>query len=384
VVPVSFPVYTRAPFTVANRSTVSRVFLGVDYDDGFVAWINGTEVFRSSEMPPGGPAWNTNANLHESSNGATPDFHPIRDISSSALPALVQGANVLAIGVWNSGAPFSNDLVLVPRLSINGSTLDNCPDVSNASQTDLDHDGAGDACDLDDDADGVFDVVDNCPTKSNLDQLDAEGDDVGDACDNCPTVVNGGQANDDGDKLGDACDNCPSVTNPLQENTDGDALGDACDTDDDNDGVPDATDNCPLLGNSGQQNADGDPFGDACDCSPGSAAIWSRPGEATNLRLTHNRGTGVSSLSWSAPSFTGTTAALLYDLLRSTSTSDFVGAAATCLESDGADLVATDSVTPAAGALRSFLVRAQNACPSGSGSLGTGSSGVETPGRTCP
>jgi parallel beta-helix repeat protein len=384
VAPGAFSVYTRATFSVANRAAVSRVFLGADYDDGVLAWINGVEVFRSPEMPAGAPAWNTNANLHESSNGLTPDFRPIRDVTTSALPAIVQGTNLLAIGVWNSDAPFSNDLVLVPRLSINGSTLDNCPDMSNTDQADGDHDGTGDACDLDDDADGVFDVVDNCRSKSNVNQLDADGDDVGDVCDNCPSVINTGQGNDDGDELGNACDNCASIANPLQENADGDALGDVCDPDDDNDTINDALDNCPFHANVGQQNGDGDPFGDACDCAPAQAIIWSRPGEATTLRLTHNRGTGVSTLSWAAPSFTGTTAPLVFDVLRSTASSDFVGPSATCLESDGADLGATDSATPAAGTLRAFLVRAQNTCPSGSGSLGTNSAGVERPGRTCP
>ena len=384
VTPGVFSVYTRARFNVANRAAVSRVLLGVDYDDGVLAWINGVEVFRSAEMPGGAPTWNANANLHESSNGTTPDFRPIREVTGPALPVLLQGANVLAMGVWNNGAPFSNDLVLVPRLSINGSTADNCPDVANAGQADGDGDGAGDACDLDDDADGVFDVVDNCPAKANADQLDADGDDVGDRCDNCPTLVNTGQGDDDGDGPGNACDNCPTVANPGQENADGDALGDACDPDDDNDTVDDPLDNCPLTANTGQQNADGDPFGDACDCAAASAIVWGRPGEATTLRLAHNRGTGISSLTWSAPAFSGTTAPLVYDVLRSPVPSSFVGPA-TCLESDGTDLLATDATTPPSGTLSAFLVRAQNACPAiGSGSLGSSSAGVERPGRTCP
>ena len=47
--------------------------------------------------------------------------------------------------------------------------VDNCPDVANADQVDLDQDGAGDACDSDDDGDGVVDTVDaypNDPTRS--------------------------------------------------------------------------------------------------------------------------------------------------------------------------------------------------------------------------
>ena len=36
--------------------------------------------------------------------------------------------------------------------------IDNCPTVSNASQIDTDNDGAGNACDADDDNDGMTDV----------------------------------------------------------------------------------------------------------------------------------------------------------------------------------------------------------------------------------
>jgi len=41
------------------------------------------------------------------------------DISAAGLPALVDGENILAVGVWNA-SPASDDLVLVPRLVING------------------------------------------------------------------------------------------------------------------------------------------------------------------------------------------------------------------------------------------------------------------------
>ena len=49
----SYSVYTRALFTIADLSQVQTLLLGVDYDDGYIAWINGVEVARSSEMPSG-------------------------------------------------------------------------------------------------------------------------------------------------------------------------------------------------------------------------------------------------------------------------------------------------------------------------------------------
>jgi hypothetical protein len=205
---------------------------------------------------------------------------------------------------------------------------DNCPDVANADQANNDGDSAGDACDADDDNDGVDDAIpDNCPFTVNPDQFDTDGDGLGDACDadpdgdgvfaednctlvpnpfqtdtdqdglgdacdtdddndgvlddvpdNCPTVANEEQADLDGDDIGDACDididgdsvdntvdNCPVTANTSQDNTDGDSEGDACDMDDDNDGVDDHPDNCPLIYNPDQADLDGDGEGDVCD-----------------------------------------------------------------------------------------------------------------------
>ena len=46
-----------------------------------------------------------------------------------------------------------------------------------------DADGVSDECDLDDDADGVEDLVDNCPTEPNEAQTDWDLDGEGDVCD---------------------------------------------------------------------------------------------------------------------------------------------------------------------------------------------------------
>jgi len=115
-------VYTRVEFQIAeNPMDLIDVTLGFDYDDGVIAWINGVEVYRSPEMPVGLPEWNMNPISHESSNYLEPDYGTLFDITSVARPQLIQGTNVLAIGVWNRQPfiPPSDDLVLVPRLSIN-------------------------------------------------------------------------------------------------------------------------------------------------------------------------------------------------------------------------------------------------------------------------
>src|SRR6185369_13737590 len=147
--------------------------------------------------------------------------------------------------------------------------LDNCHFIANADQANNDGDAQGDVCDPDDDNDGVTDTI--ILTFGGALQPATPG-----VMDNCQFVKNANQANNDGDALGDACDpdddndgvddfvcstgtmvlgingysctnggvlqpldNCQFIANTNQANNDGDAQGDLCDPDDDNDGVTD-------------------------------------------------------------------------------------------------------------------------------------------------
>jgi len=128
--------------------------------------------------------------------------------------------------------------------------------------SDLDGDGTTDAIDLDDDGDGIFDRVDNCPLTMNLGQRDADGDGVGDACDAEPLIPGPGPADADRDGIGDSVDDCPSIYDPTQGDVDADRTGDACD-------------NCPADANEMQTDADDDGEGDRCDLDDGSIyAAW--------------------------------------------------------------------------------------------------------------
>jgi len=65
-----------------------------------------------------------------------------------------------------------------------------------------------DCVDNDTDSDLYTGTSDNCPTVSNSSQTDTDGDGKGDACDNCPTVSNPNHADAESDGIGDACDTC--------------------------------------------------------------------------------------------------------------------------------------------------------------------------------
>lgn len=146
---------------------------------------------------------------------------------------------------------------------------DNCPNVANPDQANIDFDALGDACDdsanLEDaDLDGVLDSIDNCPNDANPDQADADNDGLGDVCD----AVFNPDADEDG--VNDDVDNCPNDVNADQADADNDGLGDVCDAtpngdDPDGDGVGNLVDNCPNVANPDQADFDQDGLGDACD-----------------------------------------------------------------------------------------------------------------------
>jgi len=96
--------YIRIPFQVnEDPETYDFVMLKVRYDDGFVAYINGTEVQRA--LVSGTPAWNSySSGGHEA--GGLQSF----DISTH-IHALHQGDNILAIHGLNTSLGSSDFLI---------------------------------------------------------------------------------------------------------------------------------------------------------------------------------------------------------------------------------------------------------------------------------
>lgn len=218
-----------------------------------------------------------------------------------------------------------------------GDPLDNCPFVPNPSQANFDGDATGDACDNDNDNDGILDVDDDC-ARGALDwtstaMTDHDGDgcldssedidddndgvyDPSDACavgdrdwlsssatdyDNDGCRDGGEDVDDDNDGICDETvqdqngdcivssvdvDLCPTSALSFSSSLSNDADRDGCedsgeDLDDDNDGYNDDVDNCPMVAGTsslgsvlGCLDTDADGYSDLVDVFPSEPTQW--------------------------------------------------------------------------------------------------------------
>jgi len=118
IVPSSInSVYVRKTFNVQDVNDIFAVVLHVDYDDGFVAYLNGVEIARANIGTAGiPPAYNESAsNFTEPLivYGYPPNAYVIQNFQS----LLQNGSNVLAMQIHNYGTG-SSDLTLIPFLSL--------------------------------------------------------------------------------------------------------------------------------------------------------------------------------------------------------------------------------------------------------------------------
>jgi hypothetical protein len=109
-------VYIRREFTVGSQAPTGMLELTIDYDDGFIAYLNGQEVARRG-MPAGPATWQTLALAagHEAGTPETIILGPARDW-------LHEGTNVLAVEGHNV-ALTSSDLSLIPILGLGSDVL---------------------------------------------------------------------------------------------------------------------------------------------------------------------------------------------------------------------------------------------------------------------
>lgn len=101
-------VFLRHAFVVTDPAAVDQLILRVDYDDGFVAWLNGVEVARAN-VAGAIPRFNQSASaLHEA--GEPEEF----DLTAR-MDLLQPGENLLAIQSHNYNIT-SSDLSMIPTL----------------------------------------------------------------------------------------------------------------------------------------------------------------------------------------------------------------------------------------------------------------------------
>ena len=109
-------VYMRRLFDVPNPGAVAGLELKVDYDDGFVAWLNGVEVARRN-VPAGFRAYNSLASASHEASGGSSGNAPETINLGTFIGQLQPGTNVLAVQGINATLA-SSDLSMIVELRV--------------------------------------------------------------------------------------------------------------------------------------------------------------------------------------------------------------------------------------------------------------------------
>ena len=116
----TWSVYQRIDFDVSDLSVIENLQLHADFDDGFVAYLNGEEVARSFNVNGNPPAFNQGTTIdHEATlhQGLLPE---VFDLPASALQS---GTNTLAIHTLNvdgTSSDFSSNYYLLAEVTTSG------------------------------------------------------------------------------------------------------------------------------------------------------------------------------------------------------------------------------------------------------------------------
>lgn len=113
-IPQVMSVFMRKKFTIAAKTKIENAVLSVDYDDGFVAYLNGTEIARAN-MAGAFPPYTQAAPRFVDPEPTTPISFIVSKETLQSL--LIEGENVLAVQVHNDNIT-SSDLSSNVYLSV--------------------------------------------------------------------------------------------------------------------------------------------------------------------------------------------------------------------------------------------------------------------------
>ncbi|MGY8764597.1 MAG: CotH kinase family protein, partial [Fidelibacterota bacterium] len=106
IIDPAISVYFRRIFSISDLTKLSSAILSADYDDGFVAYLNGHEIGRSYNLSEPGtfvPYDETTTSDHEASlyNGGLPESFMLDSLELDSF--LTNGENVFAVQIHNVG-----------------------------------------------------------------------------------------------------------------------------------------------------------------------------------------------------------------------------------------------------------------------------------------
>jgi hypothetical protein len=115
-IPAVMSVLMRKKFTIVDKTKIEAGILSVDYDDGFVAYLNGTEIARANMDGMGAFPPYTSGTSGFGDEGLVNPL-PFTISKETLQSLLIQGENVLAVQVHNESAG-SSDLTSNVYLSV--------------------------------------------------------------------------------------------------------------------------------------------------------------------------------------------------------------------------------------------------------------------------
>lgn len=115
---VTMSVFLRKRIAITDKNDIRQAYLHIDFDDGFVAWLNGYEIARSNIGTKGTPpAFDEPADDYDHEAAMYQGGSPDEFLIDSVYKYLIDGENIIAIQVHNHSLS-SSDLTAIPFFTL--------------------------------------------------------------------------------------------------------------------------------------------------------------------------------------------------------------------------------------------------------------------------